>query len=580
MPFKNISDQDLAFALDNLRTGLAVFDAEEKLVYCNEHVFYIYKSIENLNEIIGLSYSSIIKLLMNNGEFAGGNFDDKNLVWITGCLENHRQAHSVRIEHLADGRHIEIKGRQFKDGRLVIVLTDRTDAIRQFSRLESTMINMGGGFAIWNQVGRLIECNELFMQRYTGVDGPPEIGQTKKEVIGNQAAAGQIVLDVPAEEWIAKLLRSHMTKDSYEVWFTDDTCFTLQENMSRDGGSVTTLIEITSLKHKERQLIAQSESLAHSNSQLLMVNETLEAQGAELVDMAETIHENNLELEVRDEALRDYQATLEKRVKERTVDLTAEMENHKKTGASLLAAKREAEIANWSKSQFLANMSHELRTPLNCIIGYSEMIKGEYFGPIVEDRYRTYASDINDAGNHLFGMIDDILEVSKIELDDVELKEEQVSVTSLLNQCVRKKEDTALKRRVSITIKDAPPQIELKCDEYRVKQIISNLLSNAIKFSDPEGKVMVSSRISFDGEVIIAIEDRGRGIPPEQLERVLNPFSQAADSHTRDYEGAGLGLSICNALVQSHGGRLLIHSEVDEGTCVEVIFPKNRTISE
>ncbi|HYG86556.1 MAG TPA: PAS domain S-box protein [Azospirillum sp.] len=248
----------------------------------------------------------------------------------------------------------------------------------------------------------------------------------------------------------------------------------------------------------------------------------------------------------------------------------------KQAEAALLAAKREAEAANRSKTQFLAVMSHELRTPLNAILGYSEVMQTGLFGPVGNDRYKGYVDAIHLSGQHLLGIIDDILEISRIELGVLEMSEEVVPVGELVGRAAQILTNRAAETGVTLEF-DVPPVLPwLRCDGRRVIQMLVNLAFNGIKFTRRGGTVAISARTRGDGGVDLAVRDNGRGIAPEDMARVWEPFGQAGNAHTRPAGGVGLGLTITKALIEAHGGSIRMESELYKGTVVTLSFPASR----
>jgi signal transduction histidine kinase len=238
------------------------------------------------------------------------------------------------------------------------------------------------------------------------------------------------------------------------------------------------------------------------------------------------------------------------------------------------SAKEAAEIANRLKSEFLANMSHELRTPLNAIIGFSEIIATEVFGA-APPRYREYAQDICGAGTHLLSLINDILDLSKVEAGKLDLQCETVDLAALLKECVQLMHERANQQGLRLTTSIATLPAML-IDRLRVKQILLNLLSNAIKFTMPGGTVSLEAGCDVLGTVTVCVRDTGIGIAPEMIPLVFEPFRQVDSALARKYDGTGLGLSLVKTLIELHGGTVKIESALQKGTAASISFPPSR----
>jgi PAS domain S-box-containing protein len=253
-------------------------------------------------------------------------------------------------------------------------------------------------------------------------------------------------------------------------------------------------------------------------------------------------------------------------------DITA----RKQAEIALREAKEHAEIANRSKSEFLANMSHELRTPLNAVIGFSEMIMGRMLGPIGNTKYLEYAKDINASGQHLLALINDILDLSKIEAGKLELHEQVVDVTEVLGASMTLVKERAEEAELNLEMYVSNGLPAIVADQIKVKQAIINLLSNAVKFTGPGGTVSVHAYIETDGNLAIRVADTGAGIAAEDILRVMEPFGQTDNSLTRQHQGTGLGLPLSKALIELHEGTLVLESELGVGTTVTIRFPAER----
>jgi cell cycle sensor histidine kinase DivJ len=258
------------------------------------------------------------------------------------------------------------------------------------------------------------------------------------------------------------------------------------------------------------------------------------------------------------------------------VAVTRDISDRKAQEAEVLRTRDEAESASRAKTQFLANMSHELRTPLNAVIGFSEILNRELFGAIGEARYRDYARLIHESGEHLLNVVNDILDMSKIEAGKFKIVKEPFYVASLVKSCCELMRHTAEQRSLSLIMEVAPGIPELPADKRACKQMLINLISNAIKFTDPGGWVRVSAR-RVDGSVEFSVADNGIGIAEADLPKLGKPFVQANNSYDRSCDGAGLGLSVVKGLARLHGGRLELNSSLGRGTNATIVLPLEGT---
>ena len=245
----------------------------------------------------------------------------------------------------------------------------------------------------------------------------------------------------------------------------------------------------------------------------------------------------------------------------------------------LTRAKRQAEKASSAKSDFLARISHEIRTPLNAIIGFSEVMMEERFGPIGNERYREYLKDIHASGGHLLSLINDLLDLSKIEAGKLELTFASVSLNDLTQQCVAIMQPQANRERVIIRTSLPPALPQVVADARSVRQIVLNLLSNSIKFTGPGGQVIVSTAFNDNGEVALRVRDTGIGMSEKELVAALEPFRQLATSVHSGSGGTGLGLPLTKALAEANHASFYIKSAPKAGTLVEIAFPTSRVLA-
>jgi two-component system, cell cycle sensor histidine kinase PleC len=260
------------------------------------------------------------------------------------------------------------------------------------------------------------------------------------------------------------------------------------------------------------------------------------------------------------------------------VTVSLDITDRKHAELAVLAAKEVAEIANHSKTEFLANMSHELRTPLNAIIGFSQLMADEVLGPLGNTKYTGYSRDICNSAEHLLGIINDILDVSKLEAGKLELEEEQIDVPQVVRNLLHFVAERASALEVAIETEIARDLPRLLGDARKLKQVLLNLVTNALKFSHPGNSITLRVN-EVEGAVTIAVIDRGIGMDETELSTAVTRFGQVASIWNRKHAGTGLGLPLAIGLVELHGGRLDIKSRKGEGTTVTVSFPAYRSAS-
>ncbi|HEY4941135.1 MAG TPA: PAS domain-containing sensor histidine kinase [Rhizomicrobium sp.] len=252
------------------------------------------------------------------------------------------------------------------------------------------------------------------------------------------------------------------------------------------------------------------------------------------------------------------------------ISVGRDITERKRQEAEVVAAQERAEAANRAKSFFLAIMSHELRTPLNAVIGFSDILKGEMFGPVGNARYKDYVEGIHSSGRHLLGVINDILDMTKLDTDQLALERQTVDVSEVVGDCAGY--IATLAKDGGVTLAVDVPGLRIDADPTRLRQVVLNLLSNAVKFSHRGGHVQVTAR-EEGGQAILTIRDSGIGMKAEDIPIALERFGQIDSALNRRYEGVGLGLPLTKQLVELHGGTLAIVSAQNEGTTVRVTLP-------
>ncbi|MEO3428183.1 PAS domain-containing sensor histidine kinase [Pelagibius sp. CAU 1746] len=242
----------------------------------------------------------------------------------------------------------------------------------------------------------------------------------------------------------------------------------------------------------------------------------------------------------------------------------------------LREARIQADAANRSKSQFLANVSHELRTPLNAIIGFSEVFRDELLGPLGHEKYVEYAGDLNSAGRQLLEIINDILDMTSLDVGRLKIDDELVDVAEMAEACLRLVRPAAVEKSIELA-QEAGPLPALLADARVLRQMLLNLLSNAVKYTPAGGRVTLRAEVGPGGGVELEVADNGIGMAVDQVPHLLEPFTRADDSYTQAQQGTGLGLTLTKRMIEAHGGRLSIVSTPGEGSRISLIFPPERT---
>ena len=261
-------------------------------------------------------------------------------------------------------------------------------------------------------------------------------------------------------------------------------------------------------------------------------------------------------------------------------DLAGKLEAAKKSEEALRAATREAQKAAAAKAEFVGKVSHEIRTPLNAITGFTEVIMAERFGPIGNERYRDYLKDVHAAGMHIVALLNDLLDLSKIESGQLNLNFVNVSLNELTQQCVGIMQPQASRARIIIRTSLTPGLPQIVADERSLRQIVLNLLSNSIKFTGPGGQVIVSTAFADNGEAVLRVRDTGVGMSEKDVEAALEPFRQTATAGTWGSGGTGLGLPLTKALAEANRAHFSIKSAPNAGTLIEVAFPPTRVVAQ
>ena len=443
--------------------------------------------------------------------------------------------HDFRMRH-ANGNWVWLRARceivhQPQDGgpHLIGIAVDITEqktlvekTVEADLRLRDAIETIPEAFVVWDAQNRLVLCNSNFQELHNLPDQAIEAGASYDAVV----AAGR-----------KPVVRSKVTSEgqapgarTFEAQLDDGRWLHISERRTKDGGYVSVGTDITTIKLHEEKLMESEKRLMKTVADLRGSQLTLERQAEELADLADKYAEE----------------------------------------------KTRAEEANQAKSKFLANMSHELRTPLNAIIGFSEIMESGMFGPIGCEKYGEYCHDIHQSGIYLLDVINDILDMSKIEAGRIRLDLQEVRLGRFLKDAMRVVSARADDKELTLTA-DISHGIRVKADNRLLKQIVLNLLSNAVKFTPEGGRIVVRARTSARW-VRIAIVDSGIGIPKDALAKLGRPFEQVESQLTKSHQGSGLGLAIARSLTELHGGTMRIRSTLGRGTLVLLRLPVRDTV--
>jgi two-component system cell cycle sensor histidine kinase PleC len=510
-------------ALMRGRAGLWDWDLSRGRIYWSDSMYGLL-GLSVRTEMLG--FSEVSRLVHG---------DDCDLYALANSVLAERRElvdHAFRMRH-ADGHDIWMRARlQLVETRagephLVGIAVDVTEtqklkkkSRRNDMRLRDAIESLSEAFVLWDSDKKLVMSNSKYQQLHGLTPEIARPGTSYEEVMAHALS--------PGVKW-EQLSQSKGEEGgrTIEAQLDDGRWLQINERRTKDGGHVSVGTDITQIKAHERKLM-------ESERRLMATVEDQQKSRRKLQEQAQQLQELAI----------NYQAE-----------------------------KDRAEAANRTKSEFLANMSHELRTPLNAIIGFSEIMNGAMFGPLGSDKYREYSRDIHQSGTYLLGVINDILDMSKIEAGRLSLDLEKFDLNEIIDETLRITSFQSRDRNIDVT-DQIEPGIELVADRRAIKQILLNLVSNAVKFTGSGGRVSVRAR-KVNGSATITIEDNGIGISARDLAKIGRPFEQVQNQFTKGHKGSGLGLAISRSLTQMHGGAMKIRSREGVGTIVSLRLPLN-----
>ena len=420
---------------------------------------------------------------------------------------------------------VELVAKANGEPHMVGIAVDVSEEMRQAERFQTADLRLrdaietiSEAFVLWDSDNRLVVCNSNYRDLHGLTDDRAHTGTPYVEVM---SAARQPIIraELPVMDRPAGGGRS------FEARLDDGRWLQINERRTKDGGFVSVGTDITQLKQHEERLI-ESEKLQQTTiADLRRSRQKLQQQAQSLVELAQ---------------------------------------NYAKE-------KNRAEEANHAKSEFLANISHELRTPLNAVIGFSEIMQAGLFGPLGSPKYVEYCADIHNSGTYLLGVINDILDMSRIEAGKIKLDFEPLKLDELVDESLRMLSSVAAQQSIALSA-EIESDIDLVADRRALKQILLNLFSNAVKFTPKGGTIRVRARM-VDGVALLSVADTGIGISREALKKLGRPFEQVQNQFTKSHTGSGLGLAITRSLTEMHGGRMRISSIEKRGTVVVLRLP-------
>src|SRR6195952_716495 len=511
-------------ALNRGRCGLWDWDLSRGRIFWSASMFTML-GLDSRNDL--LTFGEVNALVKS---------DDINLFDIADQLISGKLDHidqTFRMQH-TDGHWIWLRVRcelsqAAADGglHLIGIAVDITEqkslaekTVEADLRLRDAIETIPEAFVLWDAEDRLVLCNSHFQRLHKLPDTAVSPG-TSYETIIEVGSMPEVRNRLQETGLPAPGART------FEAQIDDGSWLHISERRTKDGGYVSVGTDITRIKEHEQKLVDNDFRLRATVIDLKRSQTTLEQQALELADLAQKYSEE----------------------------------------------KNRAEEANQTKSKFLANMSHELRTPLNAIIGFSEIMGSGMFGTLGSDKYQEYCHDILTSGHYLLEVINDILDMSKIEAGRMKLDMESLDLSITLAESLRVVSGRADDKNLTLHA-EIDGDIPVVADRRAIKQILVNLLSNAVKFTPDGGKVVVRSRILRES-IVLMIADTGIGIAPQSLLRLGRPFEQVESQLTKTYHGSGLGLAIARSLTNLHGGTMKLRSKLGTGTVVYVALPRD-----
>jgi signal transduction histidine kinase len=509
-------------ALDCLRVAITLFDEAERLIYCNRHFNYLFRSMPEAESLIGLSYAEMIRLEVESGEIAplASNLED----YVAKRRAQLREGEFLpRDIALADGRVVEIKARRTRSGGWIALWTDATQARHTFMRQEDMVELSADAFAFWDRHDRLLLCNAAYGEIHGHGAGDFVLKSSFEDLLRSAVRRGRFAIDGSAEAWIERRLDAHRSPaGALTVVTASGEAYLVRDRATRDGGRATVFTDVTDRHRVESALGEQTRSLARTKRELARSQIRAERQASYLADLTRRLGEAEVE-------------------------------------------------ADTAKTALLRTMSHELKTPLNAIIGFADLLR-LVPGQFSQEQVGEYAGLIHAAGRNLLKLINQILDLTKISAGRFPLHVAPVPTGAVLWQAVDAARARAEEKSIALEIGECEQDLLALADETAFAGIVTQLVDNAVAFTQEGGEVRVYALRDDDG-VRVCVFDNGPGVAPEDLSRIIEPFEQVGRGTNGHAKGAGLGLPLAKALAELQGGSLSLESRLGGGFAATLKLP-------
>ncbi len=609
----------LTTAFDEISEGIALFDEDDRLVQANKSWWQMNADIVGITKP-GTSFEDHVWNCIHAGlvPAAAGREEE----WVAERLAHHRNPQKSFEVHRSDGRVNLVREQLLSNGHRILIILNITQQKRLQSRLEEAIESINEAFVLFDAEGKLLLANSKFREFFAPIKHLIVPGTHFETMFRESVRCGWHSDRAGNDEaFIQQRLKDFFkAKGTRELKLSDGRWILSTERKTASGEIVAIRTDITELKHREEEathaeqmLLDAIESISEgfilfdAEGRLMMCNskykdyyplvEDILVPGLKIEELVEqTIKRKAISIDSADRdgwiqnRIRQFktgQGTHQQLLSDgRWVQV---VERSTKSGGivgirteitDIVNAEREsrgalefAERANRAKSEFLGNMSHELRTPLNAIIGFSSVISNQLYGPVNNAFYLDYAGDIQRSGEHLLTLIGDLLDISRIEAGEVLIDKVRLDIVNTVRESLRMIERQCHEKNITLDSDLARNLPALFADKRHLRQILINILTNAVKFTPRHGFIIITANRESQSHVLIEITDSGVGIAPENLDLVLEPFGQVADSLTRNHDGVGLGLPIVKSLIELHKGELRLSSEVGKGTTVALLMP-------